>query len=208
MSPTRELTTPEEMIAILGDPRRMRILEILVREQASVKQLAEMIQESPQTTHYHTKQLEKAGLIEIVAKQEVRGAVEKFYRATADRFLVTGQAIGEGSGNPMATWSGVVAEWAQLNDYYLETVDASDFAITGTFQVVDSDKPTMKEFDKMLAQVTRDFPKCERKGGGQKYALVIGLFPVPPDMALPEAPNDLLGISDELADKGADMEMG
>jgi DNA-binding transcriptional ArsR family regulator len=208
MTPTRELKSPEEMIAILGDPRRMRILEILVREQASVKQLAEMIQESPQTTHYHTKQLEKTGLIEIVAKQEVRGAVEKFYRATADRFLVTGQAIGEGSGNPMATWSGVVAEWTQLSDYFLETVDAGDFAMTGTFQVVGSDKPTMEEFAKTLAQATSDFPKCERPSGGQKYALVIGLFPVPPDMAVPEAPNELLGLSEDLAGKGAEMEMG
>ena len=207
MPPTRELRSPEEMIAILGDARRMRILEILTREQASVKQLAEMIQESPQTTHYHTKQLEKAGLIEIVEKREVRGTLEKFYRATADRFLVTAQAIGEGSGNPLAVWSGIVAEWTRLADYYLETVEPEDFTITATFQVVDSDKATMKELTKTLEQATRDFPKAERGEGGQKYALVIGLFPVPPDMAMPEEPNAFLGLSEELVKKGADAEM-
>ena len=60
MKGSRSVNTPAELKAILGDLRRLRILEIVTTRQASVKQLSEMIGETPQTTHYHTKQLEAA----------------------------------------------------------------------------------------------------------------------------------------------------
>ena len=47
MSPTKQLETTEQVVAAMGDMRRMRILEILTERQASVKELSEIIHESP-----------------------------------------------------------------------------------------------------------------------------------------------------------------
>ena len=208
MTPTREIQRQEELIAILGDFRRARILEILTQQQASVKELAQMIGESPQTTHYHTKYLERVGLIRIVEKREVRGTLEKFYRAVADRFVVTSQVLGQSPEHGMAAWMGIAREWISLGDYYLDDCSPDVSAMWGTVQAVDSDEATMQDFRQVLAEATKRFPACEKKGTAQKYALILGLFPIPSDIAMPEALETLLAVSEEAGKEGVDLKLG
>ena len=142
MKGSRPVNTAAELKAILGDLRRLRILEILTGQQASVKQLSEMIDETPQTTHYHTKQLEAAGLIEIVEKREVRGALEKFYRAVADRFLIS-REIGLGPDHALFTaWGDIVQEWLHLGDWHLATLKEEPVMFT-TVQAAETGREAM-----------------------------------------------------------------
>jgi DNA-binding transcriptional ArsR family regulator len=192
MAPTRDVTTPEEFVAILGDPRRTRILEILTGQQASVKELSEMIGETPQVAHYHTKRLEAAGLIEIVQTREVRGTLEKFYRAVADRFVIT-QAIGPTTGRGIAGGLRFAQEWLQLGEQYLD-VDSPQLGMAGV-QTIEASREAMNGFVRRLGDVQRDYAECD--GEGDRYVLVLALFPFPKDKALPNDPSTFLQVAED-----------
>ena len=82
------LVKPFEQIKILSDPRRLFILRHLMARPASLTQLGQLMGEHPAWVRHHLKQLEGAGLIELVSVQVSGGVVEKFYQATARVFIL------------------------------------------------------------------------------------------------------------------------
>lgn len=75
-----------EHIKILSDARRLEILRMLMGEAMTLSQLGQELDEHPAQVRYHLKQLETAGLVELVDTRVVRGFVEKYYRARAHAF--------------------------------------------------------------------------------------------------------------------------
>lgn len=73
-------------LRLLADPLRQEILTLLCREALSTAQLAERMTRPPSNLYYHVNRLRKAGLIRVVRRQQVRGAVEVFHRAVAESF--------------------------------------------------------------------------------------------------------------------------
>jgi putative molybdopterin biosynthesis protein len=76
-----------EQIRILADPRRLEILRLLMLGSATVSQLGDILHEQPAQVRHHLKQLEQAGLVDLVKTRQVRGFVEKYYRARALAFI-------------------------------------------------------------------------------------------------------------------------
>jgi len=76
-----------EQLKILSDPRRLSILRLLMASSATLSQLGQVLGEHPARVRHHLKQLERAGLIELIETRMVRGFVEKYYRATARAFI-------------------------------------------------------------------------------------------------------------------------
>jgi len=72
-------------------PVRRRILEEL-REPGSASTLATRLGHPRQRLNYHLRELEKAGLLELVEERRRRGCVERVVRATA-RAVVTGPEV-------------------------------------------------------------------------------------------------------------------
>jgi len=72
----------------LAHPMRVQILEAL-REPASAATVARSIGQPRQKVNYHLKELESAGLIELVGERRVGNFVESLYRAVARTFLVS-----------------------------------------------------------------------------------------------------------------------
>jgi DNA-binding transcriptional ArsR family regulator len=198
MTPTRDVTTPEELVAILGDPRRTRILEILTGQQASVKELSEMLDLTPQVAHYHTKRLEAAGLIEIVETREVRGTLEKFYRAVADRFVIT-QAIGPLTGRGLSGGLRFAQEWLQLGEHTLDR-ESQHVGMAGV-QTIEAGREAMNGIIQRLAEVQKEYAACD--GEGDRYVLVLALFPIPKDIAMPNDPSTFLQVAEDA--KGVDL---
>ena len=70
-------------------PLRVSILEVLSLDDGartlSPKELSQELQAPLSTVNYHVTELRKDGLIEIVGEQQVRGAIEHFYRAIDGR---------------------------------------------------------------------------------------------------------------------------
>ena len=76
------LETPEQIRA-LAHPLRQRVLGLLTNAPYTNKQLADLLQVSPPRLHFHVRELQAAGLIEIVSEQPKGGVIEKYYRAVA-----------------------------------------------------------------------------------------------------------------------------
>ncbi len=77
-----------EQIRALADPLRVRIIGALTEEPMTAKQVAVYLDEPPQRTHYHIRELEKAGLLKLVGTREHGGILEKYYRALANGYTV------------------------------------------------------------------------------------------------------------------------
>ena len=80
----RIVTTNIEQAKALDDPARIRILQILYRKQFSADQIVEELHKegynkATTTIRHHLDVLKRAGLVEIVKMEEIRGAVMKFY---------------------------------------------------------------------------------------------------------------------------------
>ncbi|TSA17266.1 MAG: ArsR family transcriptional regulator [Nitrosopumilales archaeon] len=80
----RIVTTNIEQAKALDDPARIRILQILYHKQFSAEQIVEELHKTgynkaTTTIRHHLYVLKRAGLVEIVKMEEVRGAVMKFY---------------------------------------------------------------------------------------------------------------------------------
>ncbi|GHO60038.1 ArsR/SmtB family transcription factor [Ktedonobacter robiniae] len=72
-----------EHIRALAHPLRQRVLGLLTNAPCTNKQLGELLQVSPPRLHFHVRELQAAGLIEIVSQQPKGGVIEKYYRAVA-----------------------------------------------------------------------------------------------------------------------------
>lgn len=72
----------------LAHPIRVQVLEAL-REPASAATVARRIGLPRQKVNYHLKELERAGLVQLVEERRVGNFVESVYRAVARTFLVS-----------------------------------------------------------------------------------------------------------------------
>lgn len=71
-----------EAVRIALSPIRRQLLELL-REPSSATQLAATLELPRQRVSYHLKELEKAGLVELVEERQRRGFVERILKASA-----------------------------------------------------------------------------------------------------------------------------
>ena len=81
------LSSPEK-VKIISDKLRITVLQILIGQKATVKQVADILGQSSAKIHYHVKELEKQNFIKIVEVVEKGGILEKYYRAVARNYKV------------------------------------------------------------------------------------------------------------------------
>ncbi len=87
MEPVRRIQRFEQL-KIVADPRRMAILKLLMVQPETLTSLGKHLGEHPARVRHHLLKLEKAGLVELVDTQVVRGFTEKFYAAAAQAFTL------------------------------------------------------------------------------------------------------------------------
>jgi DNA-binding transcriptional ArsR family regulator len=73
-----------ETLRAVSDPLRVQIVELLISQNLTVKQVAKKLGLAPGKLYYHFAALEKLGLIEVAEKRMVSNMVEKTYRSNAD----------------------------------------------------------------------------------------------------------------------------
>lgn len=74
-------------------PLRLKILEV-ASEPQSATGLARRLKMPRQRLNYHLRELERAGLVELVKSAGQGNCIERFYQATARYFLVGPEALG------------------------------------------------------------------------------------------------------------------
>ncbi len=82
----------------LLNPRRLQILERLAQPR-TCKDLAREFGHSSQQMYYHVKALEKAGLVDKVSEERVRGIMQGYYRAAARAYGLSPGLVGK-AGEP------------------------------------------------------------------------------------------------------------
>jgi DNA-binding transcriptional ArsR family regulator len=70
-------------VKAMSHPLRVRILAMLTERDASPIELSEWLGATLGTVSYHVRTLERLGVIKLVRKRQVRGAIQHFYRARA-----------------------------------------------------------------------------------------------------------------------------
>jgi len=78
---------PKELKA-LAHPLRLRILELLLNQSRSTKQIARILGKPPPKLYYHMAELERAGLIQVVETRMKNNLQEKYYQAVAKDFTL------------------------------------------------------------------------------------------------------------------------
>jgi hypothetical protein len=91
----KELTKLDE-IKIFSIPYRMKIIDCMYsfKAPATVKNIADKMEETPAKIHYHIKKMESVGIIRLVYTENVNGIIAKFYEPAAENFAIrhiTGQ---------------------------------------------------------------------------------------------------------------------
>lgn len=77
----------QRLIRALGHPLRVRIVDLLTEEVLSPNELTRFVDASLSHVSYHVRVLERNDAIELVDQKKRRGAIEHFFRATAESFL-------------------------------------------------------------------------------------------------------------------------
>ncbi|PGA35654.1 ArsR family transcriptional regulator [Bacillus wiedmannii] len=85
MKPLLTLTTYSQLKAI-SDPLRVEMMMRLCERPYTGQLLSEKFGISRAKIHYHLKELEKNGFIEIVYTEEKNGIIQKFYQSVAKGF--------------------------------------------------------------------------------------------------------------------------
>jgi molybdate-binding protein/biotin operon repressor len=75
-------------LKILSDARRLRLVQLLMREPATLSQLGQQVGKSAAWVRHHIKVLEVHGIVEQVGSHRAGGFIEKYYRASAQAYLV------------------------------------------------------------------------------------------------------------------------
>ncbi len=89
------ITTAEQLKAI-SDPLRLTVLELILHEARTVKQIAKILKQPATKLYYHMNTLEEQGLVSLVDTRLKKGIQEKYFRAAGityqvDRKLLSGQ---------------------------------------------------------------------------------------------------------------------
>jgi DNA-binding transcriptional ArsR family regulator len=82
-----------EQVRVLADDLRVRILQALVDQPMTVTQLGDLLRLAPAKIHYHVRELQRVGLLRLVAVREKGGILEKYYRAVARDISVPSSLI-------------------------------------------------------------------------------------------------------------------
>jgi DNA-binding transcriptional ArsR family regulator len=93
-----------QQLRVLAHPLRLQLLELFAAGPRTTKQAAEQLGESPTRLYHHVHALERAALVRLTSRRQVRGTVEKYYQATARRFEVDrGMLAGQRGARAVAT---------------------------------------------------------------------------------------------------------
>jgi putative molybdopterin biosynthesis protein len=89
------------VLKTIADQRRLEILRLLMERSYSLTQLGKKMGLHPAKVRYHLKQLEEIGFVAFESSREVRGFVEKYYRATAKAFFINQVVLPQTGNQPM-----------------------------------------------------------------------------------------------------------
>ena len=181
------LEDPSQVQA-LARPLRLAVLRHL-SQPATNGEIAALLGEPPQKTHYHLKALEGAGLVERVDERKIRGIMEGVYQATARSYWLS-PALTAGPGARRRVGGQVnlgfvvtLAECLQsdLAQLARDEHDVPALAIVLDFDLKDSDqKDFLREAREAVEEVSIKYAgKASRSRLKTRFRLALACYPEP-----------------------------
>jgi len=186
------LIRDHETLRAVSDPLRMQIVEMLLNEKQTVKQVAQKLGLAPSKLYYHFKALEDLGLIKVVDTRMVSNMQEKTYQSShgsieVDPALLTissaeGQeSIMEGVRSTIDLTREDLIRSLQARQYQLDQGAEKKprrIILNRLASRVSEDR--IAEFQDRLKELIDEFEKEDklpRRKGLQVYAFTIALYP-------------------------------
>lgn len=185
-----------DTLRVAAEPLRMQILEVLIQQPLSVRQVAEKLGQSASKLYYHVNLLEKHGLIRLVETRQVANLVEKFYRAAAAGFEVDPGLLSFTIDQGKATYQDILAGTLDttrediLRSFQARLFDRERGAPPQprraliNRQVSRLTEERAGEFLERLEALVKEFEAAEKESTGehaesdlQTYALAIAYYP-------------------------------
>lgn len=182
-----------ETLRAVSDPLRVQIVELLIVQDLTVKQVAEKLGLAPSKLYYHFATLEKLGLIEVAKTRMVANMLEKVYRSRADVLDVDPSLFRftkEGDNEPFtmaiasmidATREDIIRS-LQARQFQLEQgapEKSRRFIINRVISRIPEAR--VKEFQERLVKLLQEFERendaSARGARHQPYALTVAFYP-------------------------------
>ncbi|HEX8218357.1 MAG TPA: winged helix-turn-helix domain-containing protein [Chloroflexia bacterium] len=183
-----------ETVKVLSDPLRLQILEQMLAQPATVKQLAAELKIPQTKLYYHMNMLEEHGLVRVVSTRVVSGIIEKQYWVTAysidlDRTLFAspgGRGISEEVNGLLQTmFDGVridlnksveagLVDLARLSNE--EDREASQMVLVRSLAHVPEDR--VEELYRKMNDLVKEFHACDTDNpDAPVHGLMVVMFP-------------------------------
>lgn len=184
-----------DALKVISDRRRLQLLEKLMQQPYTVKQLAaELAVDDPTKLYYHVRLLEEHEFIRVVETQLVSGILEKTYRATARRFEVDKELFpnnpaeyGEAMSLVNSMFTETLEELGRLMEYARTHAEDHDRLLPrGTASEIGRRQYNLtldeaNEFLQKLKEVILSLPHDrEPMPDTVPFILTFAFFPVPP----------------------------
>ncbi len=186
------LTSPSQIKAF-SDPRRMRLLEMLIAEPLTVQQAAARFGVGRHGLYHHMRTLERAGCVELVTTRKKRGTTEKYYRAVARTFQVDPELFGRLPGRDAAAnaalevVSGVLkSAWREIQDgMRAGAIRPGDRRLgVQTFRLrIRMSPEKMDDLKRKLHAWVRECARTSTRKGTLEYGFASVFYPVSPPAA-------------------------
>lgn len=179
------LDQPDQVRAALS-PTRRQLLELL-RTPSSASRLAEELELPRQRVNYHLKELERAGLVELVEERQRRGFTERVFRAMHSSLVVDPGVMGRtfdgiqdhyAAEHLVEVAAGTVREVARMQ---AEAEEAGQRLLTFTIEaeVRFAQPGDLSRFAESLSDAVRRTVESFDSETGQPYRLIAGAHPAP-----------------------------
>ena len=145
MKGLRILSDHEDLL-LLGNKNAYAILNLLRKQEYSGTDVAKVLGIFAQLATYYLNKLEKRGLAEIVRTEQVHGIVKKFFRATAEHFLILSD-VGEENDELDLSFSCAYLEKLQFTEMENKIDDCIDLIVDDCLKITQNDKVLLRYRD-------------------------------------------------------------
>ncbi len=188
MLETYEITTLDQLRAV-ADTLRVQIIDLLQDHPMTATQLGELLGVAPAKVHYHVRELEKVGLLQLVEKREKGGVLEKYYQPIAKDFSVSKELFLTAPHDDSLKAIGAVIE--QLKDGFLrafrmalERQNEQPFLLESARLYVTPDE--LSQLSRHVFELVKLYEKRRGIEGEQEVTAAVIGYPQAPMQQAPE----------------------
>ena len=175
--PPWQRVTTEQQFKALGDPLRGRILQMVHYRPATAKQIATELGSTPGAIGHHLQVLERAGLVQVIAKRLINNlTVAKYYTRTAAVFVLDFPPAMTGD-TPMEL---IVLDQARDElTATLPVVSKEESLLDAWFPHKQLARERMRTYHQRIEQLVDDFLREAPDPEGEVFSLFITTFRSP-----------------------------